>query len=53
MDSFEWEIFKKTGNVKHYLMMKQREREDETYLEEFASEDDFKEFASRSASANN
>ena len=38
MDSFEWEIFKRTGDVKHYLMMKQREKEYLDYLEEFGSE---------------
>ena len=33
MDSLEWEVFKRTGNIKHYLMMKQREQEPHTYLE--------------------
>jgi len=27
MDSFEWEIFKRTGKIEHYLMMKQHEDE--------------------------
>lgn len=38
MDSFEWEVFKRTGNIKHYIMMKQREQEYNAYLEEFAIE---------------
>jgi len=41
MDSFEWEVFKRTGNIKHYLMMKQREQEHQTYLEEYGSEEEF------------
>ena len=35
MDSFEWEMFKRTGNVEHYLMMKQREQENQVNMEEF------------------
>lgn len=38
MDSFEWEVFKRTGSIKHYLMMKQREQEYQIYLDEFGSE---------------
>lgn len=41
MDSFEWEVFKRTGRIGHYLMMKQREQENQTYLEEFGSEEVF------------
>ena len=41
MDSLEWEIFKRTGNVEHYLMMKQREQEHQVYLEEFGMEETF------------
>ena len=43
MDSFEWEVFKRTGNIGHYLMMKQREHEDQSYLEEFCNEEAFDE----------
>ena len=35
MDSFEWELFKRTGNVESYLRMKQRDLEEEAYLAEF------------------
>jgi hypothetical protein len=41
MDSFEWEVFKRTGSIKHYLMMKQREQEHQDYLEEFSIEEEF------------
>ena len=41
MDSFEWEVFKRTGSIEHYLMMKQREVEHQTYLEEFGMEETF------------
>jgi len=41
MDSFEWEVFKKTGSIEHYLMMKQREQEHQAYLEEFGVEEEF------------
>ena len=41
MDSFEWEVFKRKGNVRHYLAMKQREQEHQTYLEEFGHEQTF------------
>ena len=41
MASFEWEVFKRTGNIQHYLMMKQREQEYHAYLEEFGSEEEF------------
>ena len=27
MSTFEWEVFKRTGNIEHYLMMKEREQE--------------------------
>ena len=27
MDSIEWEVFKRTGNIEHYLLLKERERE--------------------------
>lgn len=27
MAELEWEIFKRTGNIQHYLIMKQREVE--------------------------
>ena len=43
MDSFEWEVFKKTGSISHYLMMKQRENEHQAYLEEFGVEETFDE----------
>lgn len=41
MDSFEWEIFKRTGSIEHYLLMKQREKESQAYLEEFGKEENF------------
>lgn len=41
MDSFEWEIFKRTGSIEHYLLMKQREKEYQAYSEEFGEEEDF------------
>lgn len=43
MESFEWEVFKRTGNIEHYLLMKQREREQQAYLEEFGVEETFDE----------
>lgn len=41
MESFEWEVFKRTGNVSHYLMMKEREQDKQNYLEEYALEEEF------------
>ena len=41
MDSFEWEVFKRTGNIKHYLMMKQREQEQQSNFEAVGSEEEF------------
>ena len=35
MDSFECEVFKRTGSIEHYLIMKQREREYQIDLEAF------------------
>ena len=34
MDSFEWEVFKNTGDVSHYLLMKQREDETDAKTDE-------------------
>jgi len=41
LDSFEWEVFKRTGSIDHYLLMKQREQEHQKYLEEFGVEETF------------
>ena len=41
MDSFEWEVFKRTGNIEHYLMMKRRENEHQAYLETYGKEETF------------
>ncbi|MCL2560582.1 MAG: YqzL family protein [Turicibacter sp.] len=42
MDSFEWEVFKRTGTIRNYLIMKQREYESQASLdEEFAMEEEF------------
>ena len=41
MDSLEWEVFKRTGNVKHYLAMKQHEKEHQAHLEAFGNEEVF------------
>jgi len=27
MASLEWEVFKRTGNIEHYLLLKERENE--------------------------
>jgi len=35
MDDFEWEMFKRTGSIEHYLMMKQREINHQMLLDEF------------------
>ena len=40
MDSFEWEVFKRTGSIRDYLMMKQREQEHLAYLEEFGTDEE-------------
>ena len=41
MDSFEWEVFKRTGTIRNYLLMKKREHENQTSLEEFGMEEVF------------
>ena len=41
MDSYEWEIFKRTGSIEDYLKMKQREYEYNSYLTEMGIEADF------------
>ena len=41
MDSFEWEVFKRTGTIEDYLQMKQREREYQNYLAEMGADIDF------------
>lgn len=38
MDSLEWELFKRTGSVNHYLTMRQHEKEHQAYLEEFGAD---------------
>jgi len=38
MDSFEWEVFKRSGSVDDYLQMKQREHEYSSYLAEIGEE---------------
>ena len=41
MDSFEWEVFKRTGSIENYLQMKRREHEYKTYLSEIGEEPNF------------
>ena len=41
MDSFEWEVFKRTGTVDDYLQMKEREREYQNYLAEMGLDFEF------------
>jgi len=38
MDSFEWEIFKRTGHISHYLLLKEAEEKKIFSNQELAEE---------------